>query len=84
MAICLSRCEVFETGIIYGLKELGILRYRYRQVRDPYMVRRHRGVEAIKITRFGRIVMSYLARRSDREFSKASFLDRIEDAIYYI
>jgi hypothetical protein len=80
----LLRYKIVEIHILYALQEMGVLHYRYRAGRDPYLVRGHRGIKTIIITRFGRRIMSYLARPGLKEFPGSSLLDRMEDSISFI
>jgi len=80
----LLRYNIVETHILFALQEMGLLHYRYRLNRDPYLVRGHRGVERITITRFGRRIMSYLARQGLKEFPGSALLDRMEDSLSFV
>ncbi len=76
--------EVVESKILFALREMGILDYQLRENRDPYSVKHHRGIKSITMTRFGKKIMKYLARKAQQELGGKSLIDLMEESLIYL
>jgi len=76
--------EVVESKIMFGLKEFGILDYGFESGRDSYSKRNHRGIESISISRFGKKIMKYFARRAREEMGLESLIEFMDEALHFI
>lgn len=76
--------EVVETRIMFALRELGILEYNLKPGRDPHLPGNQRGIESITLTKFGKKIMKYLARKGRDETGGNSLLDLMEDGLIFL
>jgi len=76
--------EVVESKIMFGLKEFGILDYEFQSGRDSYSKRNHRGIESIAISKFGKKIMKYFARRAREEMELGSLIEFMDEALHFI
>ena len=84
LANYLSVFEVAENRIMFALKEMGIADYAYKPRRDPYFLRSHRGIASITLTKFGKKIMKYLARKDRDEMGGDSLLDLMEEGLIFL
>jgi hypothetical protein len=80
----LTLFEAVENLIMFSLKELGMLEYRFKPGRDQHFYRNHRGIESISLTKFGKKIMKYLARKGRDETGGDSLIDLMEDGLIFL
>jgi len=84
LANYLAFFEVAETAVMFALKEMGIVDYDYKPGRDPFFAKNHRGIASITLTKFGKRVMKYLARKGRDEMGGKSLIDLMEDGLVWV
>ncbi len=76
--------DVVESRIMFALKEMGILDYELKYPKDIYSHRWQRGIKSITMTRFGKRIMKYLARKAQQELGVDSLIDLMEECLIYL
>jgi len=84
LANYLFNFEVVESKIMFTLKEMGILDYGLKAGRDSSFLRSRRGVASIKLTKFGKKMMKYLARKGREETGGSSLIDLMEEGLIFL
>jgi len=76
--------DVVENRILFALKELGILEYGRLCGREPGFSRNQRHIVAISLTKFGKKIMKYLARKGRDETGGDSLIELMEDGLIFL
>jgi len=76
--------EAVLLRVFFALGELGLLKYTMPSEGDLLYNRRHPGINTITITRFGRRVMHYLARKAIREANSKSMVEWMQKELSFI
>jgi len=79
LANYLNLFELVENRIMFALKEMGMADYEFKSGRDHYSIRSHRGIAFITLTKFGKKIMKYLARKAREEMGGNSLIELMED-----
>jgi len=76
--------DVVENRILFALKEMGILEYGRHSGRGPGFSRNQRGAVVISLTKFGKKIMKYLARKGRDETGGDSLIELMEDGLIFL
>lgn len=79
LANYLNFFEVAQDRIMFALKEMGIVDFELKPGREHGKERRQRGIAFITLTKFGKKIMKYLARKAREEMGGNSLIEQMED-----